>query len=70
MTLTAEITVELTKRDVVLLKRGNTVGYVYSKPLVMSGEEIPVEFTIRTVFKGTADKARKKASRRKTKGRR
>lgn len=62
MTLTAEITVELTKRDLVCIKQGSAVGYVYSKPLLINGEEVPFEFTIRTTLKGAT--FRKKGRRR------
>lgn len=62
MTLTAEITVELTKRDLVCIKQGSAVGYVILKSVLINDKKVPIQFTIRTTLMGAT--FRKKGRRR------
>ena len=63
--LTAELEIELTRRDMINIKRNNAVVYVIRKSIVIKEEEIPIEWTFRIFEKGAKEKAAKKKGRKR-----
>lgn len=66
-TLTAEIDIELTHRDMINLKRSLQVVYVIRKELIVKGVVVPIVFTFRTYQKGAKAKAIRAAKRKERK---
>ena len=63
-TLTAEIDIELTHRDMINIKRSLQVVYVIKKELVVKGKTVPIVFTFRFYEQGAKAKAIRKAKRK------